>query len=48
MKTMKEMTVMLLTAAAVILAGCVTTSVYPFYGENDAVFGFLEKVGVWC
>jgi hypothetical protein len=38
MKTMKEMTITLLSAAAVILAGCVTTSVYPFYGENDAVF----------
>jgi hypothetical protein len=38
MKNMKELTLPLLSAAAVILAGCVITSVYPFYGENDAVF----------
>jgi hypothetical protein len=38
MKDMKELTFPLLSAAAVILAGCVATSVYPFYGENDAVF----------
>jgi hypothetical protein len=38
MKTTKEMALPLLTAAAVILAGCVTTSVYPFYRESDPVF----------
>src|ERR1035437_2963816 len=38
MKNMKELTLPLLSVAAVILAGCVTTSVYPFYGEKNAVF----------
>jgi hypothetical protein len=38
MKNMKELTLPLLSAAVVILAGCVTTSVYPFYGDNDVVF----------
>ena len=38
MKTTKELTILLLSAAAVILGGCVTTSVYPFYGEKDVVF----------
>jgi hypothetical protein len=38
MKTTKEMTILLVSAAAVIFVGCVATSVYPFYGEKDVVF----------
>src|ERR1035437_10584849 len=38
MKNMKELTLPLLSAAAVILACYLTPSVYPFYGKNDAVF----------
>ena len=38
-KHMKSiMTLPLLSAAAVILAGCVVTSVYPFFGQNDVGF----------
>ena len=43
---MKELTILLLSAAAVILGGCVTTSVYPFYGEKDVVFE-PALVGDW-
>ena len=38
MKTMKELTIPLLSVAALMFGGCVATSVYPFYGEDDPVF----------
>lgn len=38
MKFMKKLIIPLLSAAAIMLGGCVATSVYPFYGENDPVF----------
>jgi hypothetical protein len=46
MKTVKELTLPLLSAAAVILAGCVVTSVYPFYYEKDVAFE-SALVGDW-
>jgi hypothetical protein len=42
----KEISIPLLSAVAVLLAGCVTTSVYPFCGENDPVFE-PALVGHW-
>ncbi len=46
MKTVKELTLPLLSAAAVMLAGCVVTSVYPFYFEKDVAFE-PALVGDW-
>jgi hypothetical protein len=43
---MKKITFVLLAAAAAILAGCVVTSVCPFYTEKDLVFE-PALVGDW-
>jgi hypothetical protein len=46
MKTIKELTLPFLSAAALVLGGCVVTSVYPFYFEKDLAFE-LALVGDW-
>ena len=43
---MKKIMLVIGAAAAVVLAGCIVTSVYPFYTEKDAVFN-SALVGEW-
>ncbi len=46
MKTMKVLPIVVLSATALVLGGCVVTSVYPFYFEKDVAFE-PALVGDW-
>jgi hypothetical protein len=47
MKTTKTLFLLAVAATAVALAGCITTSIYPYYTEKDLIFD-PGLVGKWA